>query len=35
MDKRNFRVGKLKALASARSAGKTIDFPASGSSSKK
>ena len=26
MDKRNFRVGKLKALASARSAGKTIDF---------
>jgi aspartate-semialdehyde dehydrogenase len=26
MDKRAFRVGKLKALASARSAGKTIDF---------
>src|SRR6266581_8963752 len=26
MDKRNFRVGKLKALASARSAGKTIGF---------
>jgi aspartate-semialdehyde dehydrogenase len=26
MDKRGFRVGKLKALASARSAGKTIDF---------
>lgn len=26
MDKRNFRVGKLKALASARSAGKSIDF---------
>ena len=26
MDKRNFRVGKLKALASARSAGQTIDF---------
>jgi len=26
MDKREFRVGKLKALASARSAGKTIDF---------
>jgi aspartate-semialdehyde dehydrogenase len=26
MNKRNFRVGKLKALASARSAGKTIDF---------
>jgi len=26
MDRRNFRVGKLKALASARSAGKTIDF---------
>ncbi len=26
MDKRNFRVGKLKALVSARSAGKTIDF---------
>ena len=26
MDKRDFRVGKLKALASARSAGKTIDF---------
>jgi aspartate-semialdehyde dehydrogenase len=26
MDKRNFPVGKLKALASARSAGKTIDF---------
>ena len=26
MDKRNFRVGKLRALASARSAGKTIDF---------
>jgi aspartate-semialdehyde dehydrogenase len=26
MDKRNFRVGKLKALASARSAGKTVDF---------
>jgi len=28
MDKRGFRVGKLKALASARSAGKTIDFRA-------
>ena len=26
MDKRNFRVGKLKALASARSAGQTINF---------
>src|SRR3984893_5602196 len=26
MDKRGFRVGQLKALASARSAGKTIDF---------
>ena len=26
MDKRGFRVGKLKALASARSVGKTIDF---------
>src|SRR6202048_934081 len=26
MDKRGFRVGKLKALASARSAGKTMDF---------
>jgi aspartate-semialdehyde dehydrogenase len=26
MDKRNFRVGKLKALASARSAGRSIDF---------
>src|SRR3979411_522443 len=26
MDKRGFRVGKLKALASARSAGKVIDF---------
>src|SRR5438045_6750739 len=26
MDKRGFRVGKLKALASGRSAGKTIDF---------
>ena len=26
MNKRNFRVGKLKALASARSAGKTVDF---------
>jgi aspartate-semialdehyde dehydrogenase len=26
MDKRNFRVGRLKALASARSAGRTIDF---------
>ena len=26
MDKRNFRVGKLKALASARSAGRTVDF---------
>ncbi len=26
MDKRGFRVGTLKALASARSAGKTIDF---------
>lgn len=26
MDKRGFRVGKLKALASARSAGKSIDF---------
>src|SRR3954465_15646821 len=26
MDKRGFRVGKLKPLASARSAGKTIDF---------
>src|SRR3984893_6236800 len=26
MDKRAFRVGKLKALASARSVGKTIDF---------
>jgi aspartate-semialdehyde dehydrogenase len=26
MDKRGFRVGKLKALASARSSGKTIDF---------
>ena len=26
MDKRAFRVGKLKALASARSAGKTLDF---------
>jgi aspartate-semialdehyde dehydrogenase len=26
MDKRGFRVGRLKALASARSAGKTIDF---------
>lgn len=26
MDKRNYPVGKLKALASARSAGKTIDF---------
>src|SRR4030081_3223228 len=26
MDKRAFRVGKFKALASARSAGKTIDF---------
>jgi aspartate-semialdehyde dehydrogenase len=26
MDRRAFRVGKLKALASARSAGKTIDF---------
>jgi aspartate-semialdehyde dehydrogenase len=26
MDKRGFRVGKLKALASARSAGKTLDF---------
>lgn len=26
MDKRNFRVGKLKALASRRSAGKTVDF---------
>ena len=29
MDKRGFRVGKLKALASARSAGKTISFRAS------
>ena len=26
MDRRDFRVGKLKALASARSAGNTIDF---------
>src|SRR5437870_11733809 len=26
MDRRAFRVGKLKALASARSAGKTLDF---------
>ena len=26
MDRRNFRVGKLKALASARSAGKTVAF---------
>ncbi|MGE5158359.1 MAG: aspartate-semialdehyde dehydrogenase [Gemmatimonas sp.] len=26
MDKRDFRVGRLKALASARSAGKTVDF---------
>src|SRR5690348_13405157 len=26
MDRRGFRVGKLKALASARSAGKSIDF---------
>jgi aspartate-semialdehyde dehydrogenase len=26
MNKRNFRIGRLKALASARSAGKTIDF---------
>ena len=26
MDRRSFRVGKLKALASARSAGKTVDF---------
>ena len=26
MNRRGFRVGKLKALASARSAGKTIDF---------
>ena len=26
MDKRNFRVGKLKALASARSAGQAINF---------
>jgi aspartate-semialdehyde dehydrogenase len=26
MDKRGFRIGKLKALASARSAGKTLDF---------
>ena len=26
MDKRGFRVGKLKALASARSAGKTVAF---------
>src|SRR5882724_126156 len=26
MDRRGFRVGKLKALASARSAGKTLDF---------
>jgi len=26
MDRRGFRVGKLKALASARSAGKTVDF---------
>jgi aspartate-semialdehyde dehydrogenase len=26
MDRRDFRVGKLKALASARSAGKTVDF---------
>jgi aspartate-semialdehyde dehydrogenase len=26
MDRRNFRVGKLKALASPRSAGKTVDF---------
>src|SRR5882757_9496250 len=26
MDRRGFRVGRLKALASARSAGKTIDF---------
>ena len=26
MDKRGFPVGKLKALASARSAGKTLDF---------
>ena len=26
MDKRGFRVGKLKALASARSAGKTVSF---------
>jgi aspartate-semialdehyde dehydrogenase len=26
MDKRGFRVGKLKALASARSVGKTLDF---------
>ena len=26
MDKRNFRVGKLKALASARAAGRSIDF---------
>jgi aspartate-semialdehyde dehydrogenase len=26
MDKRGFRIGKLKALASARSAGKTIGF---------
>src|SRR6201993_5251056 len=25
-DRRGFRVGKLKALASARSAGKTVDF---------
>jgi aspartate-semialdehyde dehydrogenase len=28
MDRRGFRVGKLKALASARSAGKTVDFRA-------
>src|SRR5215470_19355494 len=26
MDRRGFRVGKLRALASARSAGKTVDF---------
>src|SRR3954449_5546986 len=26
MDRRGFRVGRLKALASARSAGKTVDF---------
>ena len=26
MDRRGFRVGKLKVLASARSAGKTVDF---------